>query len=94
MALLMEPLAGYSSPSLASSSSPPDVSMKFTLSGPEPGYITTPIVVVQCAKYLLSHRDTVTNGVVTPAVAFGNDDGHSSLLEEICNDGQLKWDVL
>ncbi|KAG0302626.1 hypothetical protein BGZ97_002258 [Linnemannia gamsii] len=48
----------------------PDVSLVTSVSGPEPGYVATPKMVVQAAYTLLREKDKVPNGVLTPAVAF------------------------
>ncbi len=50
----------------------PDVEMVAKVQGPEMGYVTTPICVVTAAKMLLSRRDAIPNGVLTPSVAFIN----------------------
>ncbi|KAI1315574.1 hypothetical protein EDD11_000649 [Mortierella claussenii] len=49
----------------------PDVSIVTSVSGPEPGYVATPKIVVQACYTLLLQKDLVPNGVLTPAVAFG-----------------------
>ncbi|MDA8791640.1 saccharopine dehydrogenase NADP-binding domain-containing protein [Bacteriovoracaceae bacterium] len=39
------------------------------ISGPEPGYVATPIMIVQAAFYLLNHEKNIENfGVFTPGV--------------------------
>lgn len=40
------------------------------VSGPEMGYVTTPICVITSANMILKH-DNIPFGVLTPAVAFG-----------------------
>ena len=43
------------------------------VSGPEPGYVATPIIVVQAAYYLLEEREKIDlRGVFTPGVVFRN----------------------
>jgi len=52
------------------------------VSGPEVGYITTPIVLVQCALVLLSQRGNLPKGgVYTPGVVFGPTDLQRRLQE-------------
>ncbi|KAG0273894.1 hypothetical protein BGZ95_010306 [Linnemannia exigua] len=48
----------------------PDVSLVTSVSGPEPGYVATPKMVVQAAYALLQQKEKIPNGVLTPAVAF------------------------
>ncbi|KAG0380327.1 hypothetical protein BGX24_009005 [Mortierella sp. AD032] len=48
----------------------PDVSLVTSVSGPEPGYVATPKLVVQAAYALLQQKEKIPNGVLTPAVAF------------------------
>ncbi|KAI8872286.1 hypothetical protein GQ42DRAFT_161431 [Ramicandelaber brevisporus] len=50
----------------------PDRRLVAKVSGPEPGYVATPICVVQCALIVLS-KD-VPRGVLTPAAAFADTD--------------------
>ncbi|KAG0279009.1 hypothetical protein BGZ96_002106 [Linnemannia gamsii] len=60
----------------------PDVSLVTSVSGPEPGYVATPKMVVQAAYTLLRQKDKVPNGVLTPAVAFGRTDLIDRLQEQ------------
>nr|KAG5702132.1 hypothetical protein BaRGS_010398 [Batillaria attramentaria] len=59
----------------------PDKKMVTKVSGPEPGYVTTPICMVQAAVVLVKERDRLPKdgGVYTPAVAFGD----TSLVERL-----------
>lgn len=52
----------------------PDKKMVTKVTGPEPGYVATPICMVQAAVVLVKERDRLPKegGVYTPAVAFGN----------------------
>ncbi|KAG0231862.1 hypothetical protein BGW41_002065 [Actinomortierella wolfii] len=50
----------------------PDVEIVTTVSGPEPGYVATPTMVVQSAYTLLLEKDKIPNGVLTPATAFAD----------------------
>lgn len=64
---------GYSSKAVLDAKQKPDKRVVTQVSGPEPGYIATPIFVVQSAIVLLNDRDKIPykGGVLTPASAFG-----------------------
>lgn len=54
----------------------PDKEVRLEISGPDPGYIATPIFLVQAALVLLGERKAITarlgyGGVFTPGAAFG-----------------------
>ncbi|ERN10291.1 probable mitochondrial saccharopine dehydrogenase-like oxidoreductase At5g39410 [Amborella trichopoda] len=52
------------------------------VSGPEIGYITTPIILVQCALVLLKERGNLPRGgVYTPGIVFGPTDLQKHLQE-------------
>lgn len=59
----------------------PDVNIVTSVSGPEPGYVATPKIVVQACYTLLHEKANVPNGVLTPAVAFAKTDLISRLQE-------------
>ncbi|KAF9205404.1 hypothetical protein BGZ49_004085 [Haplosporangium sp. Z 27] len=61
----------------------PDVSIVTSVSGPEPGYVATPKMVVQACYTLLLQKDLVPNGVLTPAIAFGK----TRLIERLQEQG-------
>ncbi|KAL6656900.1 hypothetical protein ACP70R_004680 [Stipagrostis hirtigluma subsp. patula] len=62
--------------------SKPDKEVITRVSGPEVGYITTPIVLVQCALVLLSQRGNLPKGgVYTPGAVFGPTDLQRRLQE-------------
>ncbi|XXG55678.1 hypothetical protein AAC387_Pa03g3289 [Persea americana] len=67
---------GYSDSSLASrEKKKPDTEIITRVSGPEIGYVTTPIILLQCALILLSERDKLPQGgVLTPGIVFGPTD--------------------
>lgn len=68
---------GYSDSTLATSTPPPppDVQVTTLVSGPEIGYITTPICLVQCALLVLDNRRALPRGgVYTPGIVFGSTD--------------------
>lgn len=51
----------------------PDMGLEVLVSGPEPGYIATPIYVIETAMAILtSSPGTVPTGVLTPAAALRN----------------------
>ncbi|KAG8079880.1 hypothetical protein GUJ93_ZPchr0007g4906 [Zizania palustris] len=65
-----------------SGGSKPDKEIITRVSGPEIGYITTPIVLVQCALILLSQRGNLPKGgVYTPGAVFGPTDLQQRLQE-------------
>ena len=55
-----------------------DEAVRVSCSGPEPGYIATPRIIVALALVVLKHRDEVTygneGGVMVPGAAFGESD--------------------
>ncbi|KAK3127597.1 hypothetical protein QOZ80_7AG0575500 [Eleusine coracana subsp. coracana] len=70
--------------------SKPDKEIITKVSGPEVGYITTPIVLVQCALVLLSQRGNLPKGgVYTPAAIFGPTD-----LQRRLQENGLSFEVL
>ncbi|KAG0363381.1 saccharopine dehydrogenase-like oxidoreductase [Gamsiella multidivaricata] len=60
----------------------PDVAIVTSVSGPEPGYVATPKMVVQACYTLLKQKEKVPNGVLTPAVAFARTDLIERLQEQ------------
>ncbi|KAG0329430.1 hypothetical protein BG000_000083 [Podila horticola] len=60
----------------------PDVSIVTSVSGPEPGYVATPKMVVQACYTLLLEKDKVPNGVLTPSLAFAQTDLIKRLEEQ------------
>ncbi|KAL1925336.1 uncharacterized protein VTP21DRAFT_219 [Calcarisporiella thermophila] len=60
-----------------------DRSVTVEVRGPEMGYITTPKCVVQAAYVVLTEKDKVPNGVLTPAAAFAK----TSLIERLQQHG-------
>ncbi|KAJ3212277.1 hypothetical protein HDU67_003938, partial [Dinochytrium kinnereticum] len=61
----------------------PDYEIVTKVSGPEPGYVATPIAVLACAYAILEDRDKkqrdIPGGVLTPASAFASTDIISKL---------------
>ncbi|KAG0088453.1 hypothetical protein BGZ92_006157 [Podila epicladia] len=60
----------------------PDISIVTSVSGPEPGYVATPKMVVQACYTLLLEKDKVHNGVLTPSLAFAQTDLIKRLEEQ------------
>jgi len=67
----------------------PDIEIITEVKGPDAGYVTTPITVVQCAYVLLKEKEKIPKGVCTPSVAFGK----TSLLQRLKENG-IKFNVL
>ncbi|XP_006338410.1 probable mitochondrial saccharopine dehydrogenase-like oxidoreductase At5g39410 [Solanum tuberosum] len=67
---------GFSDGSLASQGNrKPDTEIITRVMGPEVGYLTTPIILVQCALILLKERNNLPKGgVFPPGVVFGPTD--------------------
>jgi short subunit dehydrogenase-like uncharacterized protein len=50
----------------------PDMEIITRVTGPEIGYLTTPIIIIQCALVLLNERDNLPKGgVLPPGILFG-----------------------
>jgi short subunit dehydrogenase-like uncharacterized protein len=65
---------GYSDSARITSGSKPDKEVVTRVSGPETGFITTPIVLIQAALIMLDERRRLPKGgVLTPAVFGGTD---------------------
>ncbi|MED6124250.1 hypothetical protein PIB30_057239 [Stylosanthes scabra] len=68
----------------------PDMEIITRISGPEVGYITTPIILVQCALIVLSQRNNLPKGgVYTPGIVFGPTD-----LQEKLEKNGISFDVI
>ncbi|XP_009421076.2 probable mitochondrial saccharopine dehydrogenase-like oxidoreductase At5g39410 [Musa acuminata AAA Group] len=65
---------GYSDGNLASQRGrKPDTEIITRVSGPEVGYVTTPIILLQCALVVLSERDNLPKGgVLPPGIVFSH----------------------
>ncbi|MCO5575968.1 hypothetical protein L7F22_029775 [Adiantum nelumboides] len=75
---------GYSDSTMATSSNAPkpDLQMTTVVSGPEIGYVTTPICLVQCALIVLEQRRSLPRGgVYTPGTVFGTTELQQRLEE-------------
>lgn len=74
---------GYSDSSVASQGRiKPDTEIITRVSGPEVGYVTTPIILVQCALVVLSQRQNLPKGgVFPPGIIFGPTDLQERLQE-------------
>ncbi|EFJ37365.1 hypothetical protein SELMODRAFT_77069 [Selaginella moellendorffii] len=68
----------------------PDMEIITRVTGPEIGYVTTPIILVQAALLVLENRDKLPKGGVwTPGVAFGTTD-----YEQRLQNNGLSFDVI
>ena len=69
----------------------PDLEVVTRVAGPEPGYVATPIIIVQCALTLLDERDAAPakGGVFTVGRLLGN----TSIIERLHEAG-VCFDVL
>ncbi|CAL5367717.1 unnamed protein product [Camellia sinensis] len=74
---------GFSDSTLAAQGNmKPDMEIITRVMGPEIGYLTTSIVLIQCALVLLSQRDNLPKGgVLTPGIVFGPTDLQERLQE-------------
>jgi len=72
-------------------SSPPDGEIKTKVSGPEPGYQTTPICMVAAAMTVLEESESIPldGGVLTPGSAFRN----TAIIDRLQSRG-MKFEVL
>ncbi|CAO1631924.1 unnamed protein product [Parajaminaea phylloscopi] len=68
----------------------PDVRAVVKITGPEAGYVATPILFAAVARTVLRERSKLTPGVVTPAVALA----HTSLVDELNKGGRVKFAVV
>ncbi|KEH21635.1 hypothetical protein MtrunA17_Chr7g0218121 [Medicago truncatula] len=82
---------GFSNESLASQgNTKPDMEIITRITGPEIGYVTTPIIIVQCALILLSQRKNLPKGgVYPPGIVFG----HTDLQQRLQQNG-ISFDVI
>lgn len=68
----------------------PDKEIVTRISGPENGYVTTPIVLIQAALLMSDERNRLPKGgVLTPGVVFGGTD----YLQRLQNNG-ISFDVI
>ncbi|XP_052195169.1 probable mitochondrial saccharopine dehydrogenase-like oxidoreductase At5g39410 [Diospyros lotus] len=74
---------------LARGNMKPDVEIITRVMGPEIGYSTTSIVLVQCALVLLSQRDNLPRGVLTPGFVFGPTD-----LQQRLEENGISFDII
>ncbi|XP_010553985.1 PREDICTED: probable mitochondrial saccharopine dehydrogenase-like oxidoreductase At5g39410 [Tarenaya hassleriana] len=68
----------------------PDMEIVTRITGPEIGYITTPIALVQCGLIVLGQRESlVKGGVYTPGIVFGSTD-----LQQRLEENGITFDVI
>lgn len=82
---------GFSNNSLISQGkSKSDTEIITRVTGPEIGYLTTPIILVQCALIVLKQRHNLPKGgVFTPGIVFGPTD-----LQERLQENGITFDVI
>ncbi|XP_043707569.1 probable mitochondrial saccharopine dehydrogenase-like oxidoreductase At5g39410 [Telopea speciosissima] len=82
---------GYSDASLASQGNrKPDTEIITRVMGPEVGYLTTPIILIQCALLVLNKRnDMPKGGVFSPGIVFGPTD-----LQERLQRHGISFDII
>lgn len=82
---------GFGDGSLASQGNvKPDMEIITRVMGPEIGYVTTPIILVQCALILLSQRNNLPKGgVFPPGIVFGSTD-----LQQRLQENGISFDVV
>lgn len=82
---------GYSDSSTASlENKKPDTEIITRVMGPEIGYITTPIILVQCALITLNQRGNLPKGgVLPPGIVFGPTD-----LQERLQQNGISFDLI
>lgn len=82
---------GFSDRSLTSQGNrKPDMEIITRVMGPEIGYLTTPIILLQCALILLRQRENLPKGgVLTTGIVFGPTD-----LQERLQENGISFDVI
>ncbi|XP_061365960.1 probable mitochondrial saccharopine dehydrogenase-like oxidoreductase At5g39410 [Gastrolobium bilobum] len=82
---------GFSNVGLASQgNTKPDMEIITRVMGPEIGYLTTPIILIQCALILLSQRNNLPKGgVYPPGIVFGPTD-----LQERLEQNGISFDII
>ncbi|KAJ7337116.1 hypothetical protein OS493_009968 [Desmophyllum pertusum] len=83
--------AGYSQKAVQSGTLPakPDGQIEIKVTGPEMGYVATPICIVQAALVILEETMPNSGGVLTPAAAFAG----TSLIDRL-NENGVKFSVV
>ncbi|KAL6960813.1 hypothetical protein U1Q18_038577 [Sarracenia purpurea var. burkii] len=73
---------GFSDSAKARGNAKPDLEIITRVMGPEAGYLSTPIILIQCALIVLNQRDNLPKGgVLTPGIVFGATDLQEQLQE-------------
>ncbi|KAK6928146.1 Saccharopine dehydrogenase, NADP binding domain [Dillenia turbinata] len=81
---------GYNDSSLAShGKKKPNKEIITRVIRPEIGYLTTPIILLQCALTVLSQREDLPRGVYTPGIVFGPTD-----LQQRLQENGISFDVI
>ena len=84
--------AGYTDGGAASQlSAPPELSVRCSVSGPEPGYIATSAMFAAVGRTILEHRQSLRHqgGVFTPGGLFGSSGPAAvdKLIQQLGNNG-------
>ncbi|CAK7322989.1 unnamed protein product [Dovyalis caffra] len=81
---------GFSDTNVSQDRMKPDMEIITRVMGPEVGYVTTPIILVQCALILLSLRNNLPKGgVFPPGIVFGATD-----LQERLKQNGISFDLI
>lgn len=81
---------GFSNNSSNEGNVKPDTEIVTRVMGPEIGYLTTPIILVQCALIVLSKREALPKGgTLTPGIVFGPTD-----LQKRLQENGISFDVI
>lgn len=82
---------GFSDSSLVSQgNAKPDMEIITRVTGPEIGYIATPIILIQCALIVLSQREILPKGgVFPPGIVFG-----ATELQQRLQENGISFDVI
>ncbi|KAL9427255.1 hypothetical protein AB3S75_029447 [Citrus x aurantiifolia] len=82
---------GFSDSSLVSQgNAKPDMEIITRVTGPEIGYIATPIILMQCALIVLSQREILPKGgVFPPGIVFG-----ATELQQTLQENGISFDVI
>ncbi|KAL5739194.1 hypothetical protein ACOSP7_028115 [Xanthoceras sorbifolium] len=81
---------GFSDSLLSHRNMRPDMEIITRVTGPEIGYLTTPIILLQCALIVLSQRENLPKGgVFPPGIVFGSTD-----LQQRLQKNGISFDVV
>lgn len=78
---------GFTQEALSAKQKIPDRKVVIKVRGPEPGYISTPILFVAVARVILSQEKKIEKGVSLPGAALRN----TNLVQIINDDGRVTF---